>query len=329
MEKIKKITIAAPTYGNLPRVNFWIQSVWNNLEPGPEVDLDILVVDDGTPDKQVVENRSRYCGKFNVNFAANERNLGIPGAWNRIFRWAENHGSDLVLCCNDDVRFLAPGWLARILYVFNNNDAIGGVGLPLVNEGGLKMDDPRWDGEPGRVGAAIGCVFAMRPEVLFKVENPDGKNGFWESLRAFHEEVHAGFSLARLGYYSLMLPWPPLRHMGGATFQANQELIWMDLPDYLTKEEFLSYVRSLPWYVKGYEENYQKGRFDRMSMSRCMFTKYWGILGMERMQEIPGQGIVDIWAEPQKWVHSQVVTPMPPKELKWLDRNGTQRVTVI
>lgn len=324
MTKVNSVTVAAATYGVLPRISGWIQSVWNNLEPN--ITPKVLVVDDGTPDVDTVKKRAEYCRKFNVQFFHNETNLGIPATWNRIFREAQ---TDLVVCFNDDIRLLAPGWLSRLIYVFEHNDMIGGVGLPLVQEMGFKYDDPRWDGDVGKVGAAVGAAFAMMPNVLFQVENPDGSFGFWEALKSFHEEIAAGFRLSQLGYYSLMLPWPPCHHQGGATFQANPELIWMNLPDYLTMDEFSNYARAVPWYIPEYEERYSQGIVDRMMASRAMFCKYWDILDSERMQTIPNQGLIDCFAEPQRKIHEMVVTPLPKKEIMWLDRQGQERKSVI
>ncbi len=324
MTKIQSVTVAASTYGTLPRVNGWIQSIWNNLEP--DITPKVLVVDDGTPDIGAVKKRAAYCQKFNVQFLYNEKNLGIPATWNRIFREAQ---TDLVVCFNDDIRLLTPGWLSRLIYVFEQNEKIGGVGLPLVNEKGFPYDDPCWDGDVGRVGAAVGAAFAMRPDVLFQVENPDRSLGFWDDLLSFHEEVHCGFRLAELGYCSLMLPWPPCHHMGGATFQASPELVWRDPSPYLPMKEFLAYVRVLPWYIPQYEEAYSQNKVDRMSYSRAQFCKYWGILKGERMQDVPRQGIVDCFSEPQRKIHEQVVTPLPRREIKWLDRAGKERVSEI
>ena len=329
MDPIQQITIAAPTYGSLPRVNFFIQSAWNNLEPDPKVAVNILVVDDGTPDRNAVEVRKKYCEKFNVHFVDIGKNLGIPGAWNVIFHWAQDHGSNLVFCCNDDIRLLAPGWLSRLLYVFNHNDKIGGVGVPTVDEHGFKLDDPRWNTAPARVGAAIGCSFAMRPDVLFQVKNPDGSMGFWEGLKSFHEETTCGFRLWELGYYSLMLAWPPVHHIGGTTFRTNPELVWMDFPEGYDLKEFCSYAQALPWYIPDFQNDYNEGKVDRMTLSRFLFTKYWGLFDGPRVREIPNQGEVDCWANPQIAVHEKIVTPMPQKEIHWLDRTGQPKVSVI
>ena len=60
MAKINSVTVAASTYGTLPRVNNWIQSVWNNLEA--EIVPKVLVVDDGTPNIDAVKKRAKERG---------------------------------------------------------------------------------------------------------------------------------------------------------------------------------------------------------------------------------------------------------------------------
>jgi len=326
--KIKQVVVAASTYGSLPRVNAFIQSVYNSSEPN--IPYGMLVVDDGTPDQNAVLQRVDYCRKLNVVFSRNSENLGIPGTWNRIFSIAQQEmGADLVVCFNDDIRLLAPGWLSRLIFFFEQNENVGGVGLPLVNEGGFRDNDTRWNAGAGRVGAAIGCAFAMQPDTLFRVVNPDQSRGFWTGLRAFHEEVHAGFKLAQLGYDSFMMPWPPCHHIGGATFRSNEELIWMQFPDGYDMGEFLRYAQGLPWYVSEYEEKYNQGIVDRMMCSRFMFAKEWGLLGGERMRTLSDGQEVDAWAEPQRIVHDMVVTPKPQREIVWLDRAGQVKKGVL
>lgn len=155
MAKINSVTVAASTYGTLPRVNNWIQSVWNNLEA--EIVPKVLVVDDGTPNIDAVKKRAEYCRKFNVQFLHNETNLGIPATWNRIFREAQ---TDLVVCFNDDIRLLTPGWLSRLIYVFEHNDMIGGVGLPFLTTSGFHYDEARWEQDPTLERTLISPVFA-------------------------------------------------------------------------------------------------------------------------------------------------------------------------
>lgn len=325
-----KIIVGVSTYGTFPRVNRFIRSYWGNTEKLDNHELIHVCCDDGTPDLTAVREREKFCKAWNFNFIRNEKNLGIPATWNNLASFDPD--ADLAVILNDDVTPLTAGWLTRLVHFFENNEKIGTVGLPLVNEGRFNDHDSRWLGNPGRVGAAVGCAFAVRPKDLFLIKNPDNSMGYWSDLIAFHEEVHLGFKLSEQGLLSIMLPWPPLWHQGGQTFAANPELSWRDPSDYLPMEEFLEWARQSRWYYSDFEKEYETGIADRMGYSRTMFSKYWGILDECRagrmMQEIKGE-IVNILDEPQKFVHPKVVDIWPPRMVKWLDKAGKEQETEV
>ena len=327
-EKVNKIIIGCSTYGSLPRANGFIKSFWQNLDPGFNVTL--VCCDDGTPDLQALKERRASCQKLNCVLIENGDNKGISATWNTLAGY--DLEADLVVIYNDDIRFTAPGWLTRLAYFFEHNEQLGTVGLPLIHDDGYKDNDPRWWNPPGLVGAATGCDFAIRPSILFSVENPDGSKGFWNDLVSFHEEIHLGFKLAEKGYLSYMLPFPPCHHQGGATFSTNDELVWRKPSDYLPMDIFLKYVRQTRWYVPQYEEKYTNGIVDRMSYSRLMFARYWGILDEVEAgrgeQEIKGE-MVSLLNEPQKPGHNRTVSPWPPREICWLDRDGKEHKQLI
>lgn len=323
-----KIIVGASTYGPLPRVNMWIKTLWSNMEEMKDHDVHVMVCDDGTQDSKVVRDRANFCRSWNVRFLHNEKNLGIPATWNRLCQSVPD--ADLAIIHNDDIRCLIPGWLTRVTHFFEHNENIGTVGFPLVNQPAFVDMDARWWDQPGRVGCAVGAAFAVRPSDVFSVKNVDGSSGYWEDLLAFHEELEMGFCLAQQGKLSVMLPWPPFYHQGGATFAANEELIWRDPSPYLPMDEFLKYNRMMPFYVETYEERYKGGKVDRMSYSRIMFAKKWGILKEveegRRIQKIKDEDAVDVLAEPQKFVHARVVDSNPPRKIVWMDRDGKEQV---
>ena len=283
------------------------------------------MVDDGTPDKIAARETEAACKRWNFEYVRHEQNRGISAAWNTILQ----HKADADICVifNNDIRFLTPGWLTRLKHFFLNNEQIGTVGLPLVDEPGFYDADPRWDNPPGRVGAATGCDFAVRPKDALSIVNPDGSRGYWESLISFHEEVHLGFELADRGLLSVMLPWPPTKHAGGQSFQANPELVWRAPCDYVPMDMFLKYVRQSKWYIPQYEEQYAENKVDRMSYSRVMAAKAWGVLEMheeKEVWEIKGEQ-VRVLDEPQKVRHVAVVDKWPLRTVRWLDRQGQVR----
>lgn len=327
---IKKITIGTSTYGSIPRAERLIQSIYANLEPQYNA---TLVIGDDTPPNLIAERR-KFCERWNVHLIENGEIIGIPATWNKIFRFDEE--ADLVVIFSDGVRVITPGWLTRIIYFYENNENIGMVGLPLIhrdeNADGYSDNDPRWTDKPGLVGAAVGCAFAVRPKDVLSIENPDGSHGAWEDLISFHEEVEIGFRLAEKGLLSYMLPWPPVSYRGGMAFSTHDELIWRSPSSYLPMDIFLKYIRQSKWYVPAYEEMYKSAKVDRMSYSRIMFCKRWGILDkIEKdgpIMEIKGEQ-VNILDEPQKYVHQLVVDRHPPRKIKWLDKEGKEQEDII
>lgn len=322
-----RIVIGANTYGYVPRCEGFFRSLAANLIPY-EHEIIKLMVDDGTPNPGVVDTRARFCKQNGIDFISHGSNKGIPASWNTILNYAANKQADVVVISNDDVRFLEPDWLKYITYCFQHNENVGTVGLALVNgEEPFNPEEERFDGNPGTCGCAVGCFFAVQPQVALQVENPDGTRGYFELLRSFHEEIFLGFALAEMGYLSVMLPFSAVRHMGGQTFANNHELVFMDFPKGYNFEEFLNYARALPWHIPAYEKTYiETGKVDRMMGSRFMAAKHWGLLepGVPRFQEIKGE-TVDCWSEPQKPRHATCVDIWPERKWRWLDRHGNER----
>ena len=330
MDKIKKVTIGISTYGSLQRADGCIRSFWSNLDRKDDLEIKTVVVDDGTPDVQALKDRRDFCRRFNFALIEHGNNRGISTAWNTLASFDPD--ADLVFIANDDIRFIMPGWLTRLVHFFDNNEQVGTVGLPLIHEPGFKDDDPRWWAKPDRISCAGRYAFSVRPKDLFSIENPDGSKGFFVSLVSFHEELFCGFKLAEKGYDSWMLPFPMLYHQGGATFAANEEPIWRTPSPDLPMEVFLKYVRQSKWYVKEYESKYAEGIVDRMSFSRIQLCLHYGLLDEIEangpIREIKGE-MVNILDEPQKPIHAKFVDTLPSKTIKWLDKGGQEKEEII
>ena len=318
----------------LEREQKFLLSIWNNLEKS-EHEVGFVMVDDGTPNPAKVREREAKARRLNCDFIAHGKNLGIPAAWNTVLKYGVAQGADIVGIFNDDIVALVPGTIQRVAYFFEKNDRedlkLGGVGLPLIqaNEG-IKDDDPRWLVNPGLCGSPVGCSFFCKPQTALRVENPDGSHGFFEALKSFHEEVWTFITLAGMGFYSFMLPWPPMRHWGGQTFHFNQELVWMEPNEFLSMSEFLNYVRQLPFYIPQYEEMYAKGKVDRMSYSRGIFTKYFVGFDGPRIRDIDEDNLqVDVYAEPQKLAHFNCVPKKLDREVFWLDKNNEEKSIIL
>lgn len=330
MSQIRNVTIAISTYGPIPRSHFLIDSIKRNMNDVGDLNVKIVLVDDGTEASQLGDRR-RFCKEQDVILIEHGTNRGISTVWNTAIK--EGPSADAVIIFSDGVRILMSGWLRHMVSFLELNDKIGTVGIPHVPDPSLyNPNEERWDGNVGKVGAATGNSFAFRPEVVLQVTNVDGSVGFWESLLAFHEEVHESLVLSQMGYVSAMLPAFPSYYRGGMAFAQHPELIWRSVDPYLSHEEFMYWCVQSKWHVPQYLPTYESGSYDKMTYSRLMFCKYWGILDEcragRRFQEIKGE-MTDILDEPPRFVHPKVVDTIPPRTVRWIGRQGVERSCVV
>ena len=337
MNKINNVTIGISTFGPYPRAHYLIDSIRRNMADKGDLNVNILLVDDGTPPGQL-DDRRRFCQAMDkkmrnemgvgVRLLEQGTNGGIPKLWNRLL--VENDGAQLLVIFSDGFRLMMSGWLSRMVHFMEVNEGVGTLGMPHLPDPSLYVDsDERWTCRAGRVGAAVGSSFCVRPDVMLKVENPDGSRGYFQGLISFHEEIIGGFNLAKLGYLSYMLPFPPGFYRGGMCFQAHPELIWTEVnPDLLPLDEFLFWVRQSAFYVPAYEEHYQRGVVDRMSYSRQIYNKYFGVhdecRAGRRYQTIKGEENVDILDCGPKFSHPVLVDSWPARKITWLNKNGDE-----
>lgn len=327
--KIKSVTIGISTYGPLPRSQFLIRSIKQNMQDKGGYDVKIVLCDDGT-DQYLLPDRRRFCKAEGVTLLEQETNSGIPRVWNRITQ--ENLASEAIIIFSDGIRILMSGWLSRLIFFLENNENIGMVGLPHIPDPSLyDASEARYDLPPGRVGASVGCSFAYLTDKWKLVKNQDGSVGFFEDYVSFHEEIDFGFKLAQLGYSSWMLSEIPSYYRGGMAFGAHPELIWREPSPYLPVDEFLFWVRQSKFFVPQYEESYKQNQVDRMSYSRIYFAKIWGALDEcragRRHQQIKDE-MVDVLDESPKLVHARLIDTFPPQEVRYLDRQGNVRTGV-
>jgi len=323
-----RIVIGCLTFGTIPRLEGFFRSL-QQYKPTEKHEVILVAVDDGTPQPDAVRLRGDFCRRNGIDFIAHGQNLGISAGWNTILNYAVEKNAEVATIFNDDIRFIMPGWLDWLAYFFEKNDPIASVGWPLLNDPEtFNPDDPRWDNPPGRVGAAVGCSYGIRPEVALSIVNPDNSRGFWTDLISFHEETHLGLRLSQDGFLSYMLPYCPVRHAGGSTFSANPHLIWRKPSSYLPLEVFLPLMRQSRFYYPQYEQMYSQGMVDRMGYARLCEAKYWGLIDQALAgnveQTIKGE-LVNILDEPSKPVHALHVDKWPARTIRYLDRNGVER----
>ena len=196
MTKINKIIIGALTYGNLPRVNGWVKSLYGNMEDVNR-DITIVVCDDGTPDVAIVREREQFCKEWGVQFVHCEKQEGIIPPWKKIAAIIPD--ADLVILCSDTLRFITPGWLTRVIFAYENNPDLTCVSFPIISGNGYDDANPCWYNPPRRMTLLNQVFFVAKPK----------------GISAFPMGPDASF-------FSCILPWPPLQDV---TFSPTEQLV--------------------------------------------------------------------------------------------------------
>lgn len=319
------IGIGISTYNDYVNTKNLLKSITKKTNAKNGRDYSLIVLDDGTTDKHILEKLKDVCDNYDAHLIKNSENKGIPYTWNRI---TENCDSEIVTIFNNDIIIANSDWLKYFKYFITKNEKIGMVGFPLINPPDFHIhnDDicnitwdqsieSRWGNRPGHVGAAVGCCFGFKKSVWGQVKNPDGSTGFWEDLVSFHEETHFGFRLSEMGYYNYMLNYPPMIHYGGKTFSNNAELVERSIDwSKWNKQEYIDIINGSPIYPESWKPNKIAWKnsqgiemVDRMAFSRYMFAKYWNVLYSYNMPQVP--------------VHRIVVDIMPRRKIRWLNKN--------
>ena len=306
----KQILLGIPTYKDYYRVDTLLSSLEDVTSPEDYERLNIVVLDDGTPDQDTVEGLREACQYHKVGFIQHHQNKGIPSAWNSLARAGTE---DIIILFNDDIMLCNPDWVKCIEYFLRHNEMVGGVGFPLIqvaadgtrsNEASAGIMANNWGDKPGRCGAPVGCSFGFTREAFSLVDFP-------ERYKSFQEESNWGFRLAEKGWLSYMLHYPPMEHHGSQTFAQNPELSFckFEIGD---KDEYKAVLRKCCLHQPDFIAHSLKLLDEqnivyRMDYSRYLMAKEWGVL--------------DSYDCPQVPIHKRIVDPWEPRLIRWLDGN--------
>lgn len=292
---IMGIGIAA--FGDYLMTDNLLTSIITKTNGIKDKDYQILVIDDGTPDINIVTNLENICKKHKVRLIRNNENRGIPYTFNKI---VQNLNTELITIFNNDITIQDPNWLKVAQYFLTQNDKIGTVGFPLTEETNSPTNIPDENNDkPKLVFTSANAAFSFRKSVFGKVINPDNSIGFWEDLVSFFEDTHFCFKLVELGYYNYMMTWPFMTHGSSATFRKYPEMYlrhvdWAKIEKDINgnKNEYISTIKnskrtpeeykidSVIIYMININDNNTQTvveRVNRLQFSRYMFSKYWKI----------------------------------------------------
>ncbi len=294
-----KIIIGIPTYNDFKRVRLLLSSIYNYTYEDDLMEVQTVVIDDGTPDKNIVKRLKEVCDDYFTHLIINEHNEGIPKCWNKLTKYFKN--PDIIILFNDDIQICHSNWLSCIKYFLCHNQNVGTVSFPTVQMDpytGINKENysiPRIQGWVKHIWSPSGQGFAFKKNVY------DLTDGFWEDLVSFYEETDFGYQLAFKGYMSYMLPWPVIQHWGSQTFASNPELAYT-IPNKLLMETYRTLLKDKfpPEKIEP-----QPGKVYRMEYSRVLFAQKWGCM--------------DIWDKPQNEVIDRFKKTYVPREIKWIN----------
>ncbi len=203
-------------------------------ELSPGVDLDVVVVDNGSMDESHAVAASH--GARTVQLG---RNLGVSRALNRGIE--ESRGEWVVLL-NNDVR-LAPDWLAKLLraaaehrswfatgrvYDASRPDLLDGAG-DAVCRGGVAWRLCHGRPDTSASGRGRPTFFPSATASLFRREFFARAGMFDEDFFAYLEDVEVGLRAASLGLAGVYEPQALAWHKGSATAGrwSDAVVVWM------------------------------------------------------------------------------------------------------
>lgn len=187
--------------------------------------LDILVVDNASPDESGARLRARYPDMLHER---TDRNLGYTGGNNRGIARALEEGAEYVLVINNDTT-LEPGAVRELVFAARSGPGIGAVGPKILradaphvlwfaggtfdrrraiglHEGEGRPDANPEEHQPRAVTFLTGCCLLIPATVLREA------GAFRQEFFAYVEDVEFCLRLTRAGFQLLYAPSARIRH---------------------------------------------------------------------------------------------------------------------
>ncbi|MFF5989714.1 glycosyltransferase [Prauserella flavalba] len=215
------VSVVIPIYGNWAYTRRCLESIEVNL---PITPFEVIVVDDASPD----DTADRVAGCAGVRLVRAPRNLGFIGACNL---GAEHARGELVMFLNNDTE-ARPGWLDKLVQVFDNDASVGLAGSKLVypdgtlqesggiiwrdgngwNYGrGANPDEPRFR-TMRDVDYCSGAALLVRRDLFERIGGFDTRYA-----PAYYEDTDLAFAVRAAGYRTVVQPESVVVHHEGVS----------------------------------------------------------------------------------------------------------------
>lgn len=207
------------------------------LRTAATVGVDVLVLDDCSPEPGWSEELAAACGALNIAYYRSPRNLGIPRNMNLAALWTLSRDYDHLLLLNSDI--VVPANLADVLveaassqpsvgsvtawsnkaslYSLPNSGSDPSVSRPEVVDWISERLHEEFDASVLEIPTGVGFCMFMPAAALRRVGLFDPVYG-----RGYCEEVDWNLRARSLGYRSLLAPGMFVYHRGqGSTVEAG------------------------------------------------------------------------------------------------------------
>ena len=228
MTALRKVSVAILSWNGRHHLETCLPAI--AAQHDPQVEWEILVLDNGSTDDTVAWMREHWGKDRRVRLLESAVNLGFCGGNNRLVDAADG---DAVALLNNDTR-PEPGWLGSLVETLGNSPPdVAAVSGKIVDWSGERLDFGRglmtFDGhafqldfrrplERARVPAAgEELAFACGGNMLVRRASFLAAGGFDEDYFAYLEDVDLGWRLWSGGERIVFAPEAAVHHRSGAT----------------------------------------------------------------------------------------------------------------
>ena len=257
-------------------IGFLLKQDYNNL--------DIIVVDNHSSDKEDCLKLQKYCDENKIQFISNKDNLGYSAGNNIGLRAAIKDKADWCLIINPDVEIRDNTYISYVMKRKNDFQNVGAIGTNILNPDRSRQNPSRnlklseeilfpievikqklgiWDGylmedKTGYCEKIHGCCLFLNRDFLLKADFLD------ESVFLYCEEPIQSKQIKKMKYNTLYIKEVTANHEHYRNQKAGSSGSRMKM-----------FLKSRTYYINKYSEYSALGKKFAI-LSRKLQSKLWG-----------------------------------------------------